>query len=189
MKLKLNSAPKSRGSIFAWLRLPKLIGPASAANHPGIDRCLGFMAQNFHEPIQLKDLVKVSGMSRRGFCKAFNRYVGANPGAVLRHVRIEYAKQILVEHDLVLKQVAKQCGYRSENTFCVAFQSVMGTSPKRLQRNYWLSIYRNRQHGEIQPRADFWMTSEYSTGADMAKPKSRNCDGGLHSIGPFAEFS
>lgn len=121
---------------------------AGGANHPAIDRCLGFMAQNFHQPIQLHDLVIVSGMSRRGFCNAFHRCLGANPGAFLRQLRIEHAKRLLTEYDLLLKQVARQCGFRSENTFCVAFQQATKTSPKKFQREYWLAIYRNRQTGE-----------------------------------------
>jgi len=130
---------------------PKLPGSISRTNHPGIDRCLGFLAQNFHEPIQLIDLVKVSGMSRRGFYKAFHRCSGANPGAVLRHLRVEHAKRLLIEHDLLLKQVAKLCGYRSENTFCVAFQRAVGIPPKKFQRQFLMTLYPKRQTGKSEP--------------------------------------
>jgi AraC-like DNA-binding protein len=135
MKSKLRSAPK-------------LLGLISGSKHLGVNRCLNFLAQNFHEPIQLNDLVKVSGMSRRGFCKAFNRCSGANPGTVLRHFRVEHAKRLLIEHDLLLKQVAKLFGYRSENIFCVAFQRAAGIPPKIFQRQYLMALYRNRHSGE-----------------------------------------
>ena len=130
--------------------IPKRLGLIAGAKHPGIDRCFNFLAQNFHEPIQVKNLVEVSGMSRRGFCKAFRRCSGAAPGAVLRHLRVEHAKRLLIEHDLLLKQVAKLCGYRSENTFCVAFQRAVGVSPKKFQRQYLIALYRNH-HSEGSP--------------------------------------
>jgi AraC-like DNA-binding protein len=149
MKSKPHSAQKHPDLMFARKRPSKFSGPAVAANHPTIDRCLGFMVQNFHKPIQLKDVVKVSGMSRRGFCKTFNRCLGANPGAWLRNVRIEHAKCLLVEHDLLLKQVAKRCGYRSENTFCVAFQRTVGMPPKKFQRQYWLAISSRQRQARV----------------------------------------
>jgi len=154
MKLKSRAAAKMPALILAGGQPPKFTGSASAANHPDVDRCLGFMAQNFHEPIQLKDVVKISGMSRRGFHKAFNRCLGMNPGAMLRHVRIEHAKRLLVEDDLMLRQIAKLCGYRSENTFCVAFQRAVGLSPKRFQRQYWLGISSRHQKGMGQSKSD-----------------------------------
>jgi len=95
--------------------IPKPIRRISGAKHPTIDGCPGFLAQNFDEPIQLRDLVEFFGMSRRGFCKAFNRCLEANPGALWRHLRIEQAKRLLIEQDLLPRQVAKFCGYRSSN--------------------------------------------------------------------------
>ncbi len=169
MKLKQRSAPKNPEIIFAWERLSKLIGPAVSANHPGVDRCLGFIAKKFREPIQIADLVEVSGMSRRGFCKAFNRCLGANPGAVLRHVRIEQAKRLLMEHDLLLRQVAKSCGYRSENSFCVAFQRTVGMPPKKFQRQYRLAIGSRQRQGRVDdflllPASDSTIAASLSVG-------------------------
>jgi len=132
------------------LKKPDIIHRGVAINHAGITRCLDFMAKNFSEPIQMKHLVRASGMSRRGFCKAFNKTVGLNPGAALQGIRIEHAKRILVEHDFVLKQIARRCGYRSENTFCVAFQRVVGVSPKKFQRQYWLEMCRHQGSGKLR---------------------------------------
>lgn len=145
MKLKKTSRKKASVVFFGDA------APGTTVKHAGIGRSLGFLSKKFSEPIQLADLVKVSGMSRRGFSKAFQRNVGANPGAVLRHIRIEHAKRLLVEDDLSLKQLARRCGYRSENTFCVAFRRSTKMSPKKFQRQHWLGIYRrqNRRPGEL----------------------------------------
>ena len=122
--------------------LPVNVNVRSVTNHNGVTRSLRFLAQNYWRPIQLDDLVMISGMSRRGLTKAFHMHLGFSPGSVLRHVRIERAKQILVERDLTLKDIAKHCGYRSENTFCIAFQRATGMAPKKFQRDAWLTIYR-----------------------------------------------
>lgn len=117
--------------------------------HVAIERCLAFIAKNFYQPIQVNDLVKVSDLSRRGFCKAFSKHTGATPGAVLNQLRIEHAKNILAEQDLTLKEISKRCGYKSQNTFCVAFQRSTGFAPKQFQRNYWLAIIRNHRKSAL----------------------------------------
>jgi AraC-like DNA-binding protein len=120
----------------------------SVTHHNGVARSLRFLLQNYWRPIQLDDLVMCSGMSRRGLAKAFHLHLGCSPGSVLRHVRIERAKRILVERDLKLKDIAKHCGYRSENTLCIAFQRATGMAPKQFQRDAWLTNYRFRRQAE-----------------------------------------
>ncbi len=121
---------------------------ASVTKHSGLVRSLRYMAQNYWRPIQMDDLVSASGMSRRGLTKAFYRHVGFSPGSVLRHVRIECAKRLLIERDLTLKDLAKHCGYRSENTLCIAFQRATGMAPKKFQRDAWLTRYRTCRQAE-----------------------------------------
>ncbi len=141
------SSPKKK-SKTAFLLVTSRIKPsglASRTGHAGVDRSLGFLAEKFCRPIQLEDLVKVSRMSRRGFFKAFVKRVGVNPGAYLRALRIEYAKHLLVEQDLKLEAIAPKCGYRSVNSFCIAFTREVKTSPKKFQRQYWLAVCRHQQ--------------------------------------------
>jgi transcriptional regulator GlxA family with amidase domain len=132
--------------------LPDNVNVPCATNHNGVDRSLRFMAKNYWRSIQIDDLVMASGMSRRGLAKAFNLHVGFSPGSVLRRIRIESAKQLLLAHDLPLKTIADLCGYRSENTFCIAFHHATGMAPKRFQRHAWLTtcrIYRQAEADSI----------------------------------------
>ena len=135
--------------------LPDNVNVRSVTHHNGVARSLRFMAQNYGRPIQLDDLVMISGMSRRGLTKAFHLHLGFSPGSVLRQVRIERAKQILVERDLTLKDIAKHCGYRSENTFCIAFQRATGMAPKKFQRQTWLSAYRTNGSQPVYNSKEF----------------------------------
>src|SRR5579871_2815145 len=57
------------------------------ANHAAITRSLRFMACHYTRPIQLNDIVEASGMSRRGFMKAFRRRIGRPPGCFIREAR------------------------------------------------------------------------------------------------------
>lgn len=116
--------------------------------HAGIARSLKFIIKNFDTTIRIGGLEKVAGLSRRGFLKAFLKHTGHKPGAVLRQLRIEYAKHLLVQHDLSLTDLARQSGFKSANTFCVAFQRMTGSSPKKFQRQAWLTTYMNQNAAE-----------------------------------------
>ena len=102
--------------------------------HPGIARTLQFMTQNFHQPIQVRSLGEIAGLSRRGLFKAFLRHTGVRPAQVLRQLRIDRAKQLLRENELPLRDIAAHCGYRRVNSFWVSFRQVTGMSPGRFQQ-------------------------------------------------------
>jgi len=111
----------------------------AGVQHRGVNRSLAFIDQNFHRPIGLLEVVKASGMSRRGLLKAFNRHLGMAPASFLRQIRLKHAKRLLAEHNIRLCELARRCGYRSVNSFCVAFQREMRLAPKQYQRRYLLA--------------------------------------------------
>ncbi|HEX9046923.1 MAG TPA: AraC family transcriptional regulator, partial [Verrucomicrobiae bacterium] len=98
------ASSRDRGELGRPIQ-PEFIS-AGRLDHKGISRSLQYLAQNFMRPIQLADVVSASGMSRRGFIKAFGQYVGSTPGAFMRQARIEFAKRLLIEQDLSLKTLA-----------------------------------------------------------------------------------
>ena len=65
--------------------------------HQGVANSLRFIWEHGHEPICIKDLVRVAAMSRRGLHKAFLEHLGRTPGQELQRVRIERAKKLLAE--------------------------------------------------------------------------------------------
>jgi transcriptional regulator GlxA family with amidase domain len=100
--------------------------------HEAIARALRFLERNWHRPINVSDLIKTSRMSRRGFLKAFEKHTGQNPGKELQRFRLEHAQQLLRLHpEYSLQAIASSCGYRSINSFCVAFRREVRISPRR----------------------------------------------------------
>lgn len=102
-------------------------------NHPGIARSLRYIWDHGHEPICVKDMVKVAGMSRRGLHKAFLQQLQRTPGQELQRVRIERAKNLLSQTGQKVETVALECGYQSINSFCVAFKRATGLSAKQFR--------------------------------------------------------
>jgi transcriptional regulator GlxA family with amidase domain len=101
-----------------------------------IRKSLSFLQENWHKPIKLTDVIKASTLSRRGFQKAFQKHIGHSPGRELRRIRIERSKVLLAICDLRLNVVAQMCGYRSLNSFWVAFRQSTGLSPGRYRARF-----------------------------------------------------
>ena len=106
--------------------------------HQGVAKSLRFIWEHGHEPICIKDLVGISGMSRRGMHKAFLEHLKRTPGQELHRIRIERAKKLLAETNHKIEPLARLCGYQSINSFCVAFKRTTGMSAK----NYRESLQR-----------------------------------------------
>jgi len=97
-----------------------------AVKHKGVANGMRFIWEHFHEPIRVKDLLNVAGMSRRGLHKAFMENIGRTPGQELQRLRMEKAKRLLIDSDHKIEVLASMCGYQSANSFAVAFKNTTG---------------------------------------------------------------
>ncbi len=104
-------------------------------SHPGVARSLRFIQAHYHEPITVKDLHAVAGMSRRSLYSAFLEHVGRSPGETLHRVRLERAMKLLAEADQKTEALATLCGYQSVTGFWIAFKRATGMSPKQYRES------------------------------------------------------
>jgi len=105
-----------------------------AVKHKGVANSMRFIWEHFHEPIRVKDLLNVAGMSRRGLHKAFIENIGRTPGQELQRLRMEKAKRLLADSDHKIEVLASMCGYQSANTFSVAFKNATGMTLSRFRK-------------------------------------------------------
>jgi LacI family transcriptional regulator len=105
-----------------------------AIKHQGTANSLRFIWQHFCEPIRVKDLFRVAGVSQRALHKAFQEQIGRTPGEELQRLRIGRAKWLLADTDHKIEVLASMCGYQSANTFAIAFKNATGLSPNRFRQ-------------------------------------------------------
>jgi LacI family transcriptional regulator len=124
-------APKEALRISAAGVIVRRSSDLLAVEHQGVARSLRFIWEHSHEPISVKDLVGVAAMSRRGLHQAFLEHLGRTPGEELHRVRIDRAKRLLAQREQKIEAIARDCGYQSANSFCVAFKQATGQAPTR----------------------------------------------------------
>jgi AraC family transcriptional regulator len=99
-------------------------------------RVLDFIESNLAADIELEDLASVAGSSRFHFSRAFREATGFPPYRFLIHRRIDAAKNLLLQDELSIAEIAQQCGFNSQSQFAAMFRRVFGTSPGRFRREH-----------------------------------------------------
>ncbi len=82
------------------------------------------------------ELAQECHLSRRHFFRLFRQTTGMSVADYATHRRIDRAKTLLRRQDLVVKQVAYQCGFQTPSAFSAAFRRATGMTP----REYRLAV-------------------------------------------------
>jgi len=99
-------------------------------------RAKAFMLERLGEDIKLEDVANACGLSVQHFGRLFRLTTGVPPYRWLREQRIKKAREMLVETDLDLSDIALACGFANQSHFTRTFTTVTGISPGRWRRDY-----------------------------------------------------
>jgi AraC-like DNA-binding protein len=107
----------------------RLIVQQEHAEPPAITKAKAFIDEHLTEELRLEQVAKFVGMSSYYFCKVFRRAAGVNFTDYLSRVRIERAKNLLLNPHLRISEIAYEVGFQSLTHFNRVFRRVLGQSP------------------------------------------------------------
>jgi transcriptional regulator GlxA family with amidase domain len=81
----------------------------------------GWVLQNLQHDLSVSSLANYCGMSERNFYRHFVEQIGETPARYVDSLRLDYARQLLVEKTWPVDKVAQACGYQSSDAFRRAF--------------------------------------------------------------------
>ena len=99
------------------------------AEPPVITRAKEFIDQHQTEDISLGQVAKAVNISTFYFCKMFKKVTGINFTDYVSRVRIENAKNLLLNPNLRVSEIAYEVGFQSLTHFNRVFKKVIGQSP------------------------------------------------------------
>lgn len=85
---------------------------------------------NISEDYSLNSLSKDMAMSETSLYRYFKKYTSQSPVQYIKNIRLQQAKEILLQNRLTVKEVSKQVGYKSSSQFSREFHSYFGFTPK-----------------------------------------------------------
>ncbi len=99
------------------------------AEPPIIHRAKEFIENHKSDPISLSEVARALNVSTFYFCKLFKKATGINFTEYLSRVRIEKAKNLLLNPNLRVSEIAYEVGFQSLTHFNRVFLRIVGKSP------------------------------------------------------------
>jgi transcriptional regulator GlxA family with amidase domain len=109
------------------LSIPTRIG----VRHPKLSQVIQMMEQNIEEPISPSILARDVGMSTRQLERLFRRYLSRSPKRYYMELRLQKARNLLMQTDMSVINVALACGFTSPSHFSKCYRSHYDTTPYR----------------------------------------------------------
>jgi LacI family transcriptional regulator len=95
-----------------------------------------YIRENARRPLQIMEVVKHSGISRRALEIRFHRSLGWSIREEIERVRIDFAKQLLAETDLPTWKIADNTGFSGEDYLGKVFRRVTGATLAKYRREH-----------------------------------------------------
>jgi transcriptional regulator GlxA family with amidase domain len=109
------------------LSVPTRIG----VRHPKLSQVIQMMEANIEEPISPSILAKDVGMSTRQLERLFRRYLNRSPKRYYMELRLQKARNLLMQTDMTVINVALACGFASPSHFSKCYRAHYNTTPYR----------------------------------------------------------
>jgi LacI family transcriptional regulator len=102
-----------------------------AVKDPAVARALAFLWKNREKPIQVEDLARQAGLSRRALERRFREVLKRSPADEIRRGRLDSARRLLAETDLPISAVAEALGFATQAYFAYLHTRYYGQSPSQ----------------------------------------------------------
>ena len=109
------------------LSVPTRIG----VRHPKLSQIIQKMEQNIEDPISPSLLAREVGMSTRQLERLFRRYLNRSPKRYYMELRLQKARNLLMQTDMSVINVALACGFASPSHFSKCYRAHYETTPYR----------------------------------------------------------
>ena len=109
------------------LSIPTRIG----VRHPKLSQVIQMMESNIEDPMSPADLAEEVGMSTRQLERLFRRYLNRSPKRYYMELRLQKARNLLMQTDMSVINVALACGFASPSHFSKCYRSHYNTTPYR----------------------------------------------------------
>jgi len=104
------------------------------ANQPKLAEAVSLMEANIEEPMTLDELSHHVGLSRRQLERLFQRYLHCVPTRYYLELRLERARQLLLQSSMPIVDIALACGFISAPHFSKCYRDTFSLPPRDERR-------------------------------------------------------
>ncbi|WP_202077525.1 helix-turn-helix domain-containing protein [Caldalkalibacillus salinus] len=103
--------------------------------YPEIQAVIAYIHEQIHEPLALQDLAKYAGYSPYHFSRIFKEQIGLSPLYYVSALRLQKAKDLLLQTNLSVRDIGLEIGQQSLGTFTTRFTDRVGVSPAHFRQS------------------------------------------------------
>ena len=132
----MNAENETQQSEAIFKMLMRLLNSESTAEKTLsiIDSAKEYILKNFHNELTVSDIAKAVNLSPSYFSKLFKESTTLSPYDYLLSVRLDKAKELLVNSDIPISDIAYRCGFNSTSNFIYFFKKETGLSPLKFRK-------------------------------------------------------
>lgn len=101
-----------------------------------IEKVMTYAHQNFHKPITLAEVAKITSMTETAFSRFFKLHTGMTFINCLNEIRLGHASRMLIETTHSISEIAYDCGFNNISNFNRIFKTKKKCTPKDLRTSY-----------------------------------------------------
>jgi AraC family transcriptional regulator, transcriptional activator for feuABC-ybbA operon len=116
--------------LLIWVTQNNIKQSKNQAISLKIDRIIEYMRQNINKKITLEELSGIAKLSTFYLSREFKEATGYPIITYFNKMKIEKAKELLIEDNKKVKETAYELGYTNEFYFSRMFKRIEGISPK-----------------------------------------------------------
>lgn len=92
-----------------------------------------FVDENFHKNIKVEQIGKLIGINQNKIRKEFKAQYHLTVSDYIAELRMLKAKKLIINKEIMIKEIAIECGYEYVQNFTRAFKKKFGVSPEKLR--------------------------------------------------------
>ena len=102
---------------------------------PAVESCISYLREHFKEPITLETLGDLTGYVPLHVLRIFKAETGKTPHDYLCDLRMTYARNLLLNTEQTVHQIAAECGFQSSSHFQTLFKQKFNTTPGKFRKS------------------------------------------------------
>lgn len=99
-----------------------------------LDDVLYYIDHNFRDNLKLETIAPLFGYNSAYLGKIFTKSIGESFNSYIDHKRIDHSKQLLLENNLKVYEIAEKVGYKNVDYFHKKFKKYVGVSPAEFRK-------------------------------------------------------
>ena len=109
-------------------------------DYPFLKKSVDYINESFREPLCVKELAKMCGVSENYYRRVFGRCMGISPLKYINTKRIDAAKALIISGYYRISEISDMCGFSEHKYFCSVFRKETGMMPTEYLKHYNESV-------------------------------------------------